>query len=138
MSFCGAFLSLLSADAAMLSDGQLKCTICMRFKYVLHIWLLFHFPFTHAIWITFWTTHYTIAWRCGNQILFSNEKDIIMEGCYVALLTAQPIWEAIWKVLFFQRIDTKIFINWRINYDFQKFQKNLSLKINTTTTTTTR
>ena len=31
---------------------------------------------------------YTIAWRCGNQILFSNEKDIIMEGCYVAFLTA--------------------------------------------------
>ena len=34
---------------------------------------------------------YTIAWRCGNQILFSNEKDIIMEGCYVALLTAEQI-----------------------------------------------
>ena len=29
---------------------------------------------------------YTIAWRCGNQIIFSNEKDI-MDGCY-ALFTA--------------------------------------------------
>ena len=47
---------------------------------------LFHFPFTHAILIT--EQRYDIAWRCGNQILFSNKKDIKMEGCYVVLLTA--------------------------------------------------
>ena len=32
---------------------------------------------------------YTKAWRCGNQIVFSNEKDMIMKGYYVALLTAE-------------------------------------------------
>ena len=52
------------------------------FRFTSHLLMLYELHFEQR---------YTIAWRCGNQILFSNEKDIIMEGCYVALIKKESL-----------------------------------------------